>query len=471
MRCYQCAISLCLLALPALPAFAATEETPAPRLVYALVAPAAINLAQESAVPIQVKPVWASGRNFPDTVMLKTDLGHFDGTVEQQVELKAIQYQFPDVKLCFDTLTQAPMQPCHVSLLVEGQEYARASIAIQQATSIRYGASPPWIPLGEKAQPWSTSWYVDDQFGKPLAGVPGLVQYTLPGSPPAAMAGVSDDAGVFRVSLPPAKCEGKFSTRLITATCVSALNTGETQQPDGINYLMPNLVATIAVPKKVVFPLQKDIPVLIYVSSHDGRPLPETIDLYGGGPKMTVPLKQGIGKAFISLHDFPGYSLDILAAIEGEVNGTPRTRPIGRASINVISYPSSMQLSVTPLKQKTSHDPIGILTISVRYGEQPYPRLPVFITHPLLFVGPQYSVRETDEQGIVTFPIPAGGKIPMIHVQPTGQADYVLLEQDDKGRLIAWGHRDDEKGKLKAVETIAYDTDGNPVVAKQPQEK
>ena len=275
MRFFRLVISLLLLVLLlSLPGFSQPDAAITPSLGCAIVAPTTINLSQASAVPIKVGPCWAVGRMFPDTISLKTDVGHFFGTTAKQLELKATDHVFPEVKLCFDTLTQVPIQPCHVSLFVDDKECASISITLRQVTAIQYMDSPPWIPLGEKEKPWSMSWCVYDQYNKPLAGVPGFVQYTLPGSPTAAVAGVSDETGVFHVLLPPAICEGKCTAQLVTSTCVSEPHTNQTLQHDGVNDMLPNLVAILAVPKEIIYPIQEDIPVLISVSSHDGRPMP-----------------------------------------------------------------------------------------------------------------------------------------------------------------------------------------------------
>lgn len=467
MRFPYHAIFLCLfITLFALPSLADPAQAPEQRLGCALVIPSAINLSQASAVPIEVKAIWALGRMFPDSVTLKTDLGHFAGTTEKEVVLKKeANNLFPEVKLCFDNITQAPMQPCHLSLVVEDKECATASIALRQAIAIKDMDGPHWIPLGEKEIPWTLSWTIYDQFGKPMPDVPGLVQYTLPGSPISAITGVSDQAGIFRVTLPPAQFEGKFTAQLITATCASEPCTIDTLPPN--DYSLPNLVATFAVPKEVTYLTQEDIPVLITVSSRDGRPLPEAIDLYGCGQKIAVPLKQGIGKVFLPLRGNPfAESINLLAAIEGEIHGVQRTRCIGKTSIPVITYPTSMQLNVTPLAHRAKDDPIGTFTATIQDDKRPFAHLPMTILITIIGDGYQTFVLETDEKGTVTVPIPAG-EVPQIYAIVPGQSDWVILEQDKKGRLIAWGRRN-KPGTfdLEAVETITYDADGNPVVTK-----
>jgi len=428
-----------------------------PRLVMGIIAPAEINLAQAMAVPIQLWDVWASGRNFPDAVTLKTDLGHFSGTDEQQLVVKKNGNTYPEVKLCFDNLAQAPLQPCHVSLIVDEKEIASHTITVRQAAMIRNTDYPLWsVPLGEKAQPWQIGWVVMDQSGHPLGGVPGLVQYTVPGVSPGAVAGISDGEGRFRVALPPAVYPGECAVRLITATCTSEFFRIPTQQPQGFDY--PFLSATFAVPDEIVYPTRDDIPVLVAVSSRDGRPLPEQI-MVGANKHYVVPLKDGVGRVLISLRDVPAWGgLRVIAFIEEKEGDYVYQRIFGETSIPVISSATVMRLHVEPLQQRTKDDPMCTLTVTMLDGDRPFPHLPVFVTYPRVGIAYQAVVQETDEHGVAVFTIPAG-LTPDIHAFCGGRSAYVVVKQDDKGRVTAWGHTGN-----RIEETVTYDAEGRPAI-------
>ena len=58
--------------------------------------------------------------------------------------------------------------------------------------------------------------------------------------------------------------------------------------------------------------------------------------------------------------------------------------------------------------QHKKHNPIGTLTITMLNGARPYAFLPVLITHPMLGIGEQSTVLETDAKGVFLSPIPFG---------------------------------------------------------------
>lgn len=448
-----------LLSLPALTA------PPDPVLVCALYAPSSVNLSQSTAITLRIGCVYAEGEAFPDTVTLKTDLGYFEGTKTQQIEVKQANYS-SGAKLCFDKLANAPTQPCHVSLLVKDKEVAQATITLRQATSIVFSGGPAWVPIGPDAKPWELSWNIFDQFGKPLPGVPGIVSYTLPGASPSAVSGVSGENGLLEVTLPPAVCEGEYTARLVTSTCSSEKYSDFTNQDRA--RALPNLVAVLGVPALIEYPTQEDIPILIDVTSRDGRPLLDSLTVFVQSTKFIVPLKEGKGRLSFSLRELPILDPIKVTAVVDEPTrfGGTETRIVGQALIPVNHYPSKVGLQVTPLAQRTKDDPAGTLTVTMMDGNRPFAHLPVMVWYKQPNVGCQRVMLETDEIGIASCPIPAGAITDIHVVGSIGFSTFLPLKHDNKGRLTAWGDMNSDTLKFEAIETITYDAEGNPVVTK-----